>query len=295
MVVVVGVRSVLSGASWCEGLGRGGAGALLLIEHGGPGCRGRAEARAGGRVDRSPVVVPRCWLWSQSSSSSGRGEAERSSSSKLSRRAETESGERRRRRRRRSLPPSLPAQLAPGSVPTRSARSRRPATPSRPPTTTRLAHLLRPHLVRLSTSAPLQPPHRDMADKFKAEGNIAFGQKKWLKAAKLYGQAIALDKDDTAKGALYSNRSAAYVQLGKLDQGASTVARARSLSRAVAHLLRLRPQRSRTPTTPCAADRSGPRPMLVSPRSGVASKSSTCPSRAVRPAPSPRPASSRSP
>ncbi|GAA5908310.1 hypothetical protein JCM8208_000373 [Rhodotorula glutinis] len=35
-----------------------------------------------------------------------------------------------------------------------------------------------------------------MADKFKAEGNVAFGQKKWLKSAKL----------------------AAYVQLGKLDQ-----------------------------------------------------------------------------
>lgn len=61
-----------------------------------------------------------------------------------------------------------------------------------------------------------------MADKFKAQGNVAFGQKKWLKAAKLYGQAIALEKDDAAKGALYSNRSAAYVQLGKLDQGAST-------------------------------------------------------------------------
>ncbi|GAA5856567.1 hypothetical protein JCM9279_005502, partial [Rhodotorula babjevae] len=57
-----------------------------------------------------------------------------------------------------------------------------------------------------------------MADKFKAEGNVAFGQKKWLKSAKLYGQAIALEKDDTAKGALYSNRSAAYVQLGKLDE-----------------------------------------------------------------------------
>ncbi|GAA5857209.1 hypothetical protein JCM9279_004421, partial [Rhodotorula babjevae] len=57
-----------------------------------------------------------------------------------------------------------------------------------------------------------------MADKFKTEGNVAFGQKKWLKSAKLYGQAIALEKDDTAKGALYSNRSAAYVQLGKLDE-----------------------------------------------------------------------------
>ncbi|GAA5928915.1 hypothetical protein JCM3775_006680 [Rhodotorula graminis] len=56
-----------------------------------------------------------------------------------------------------------------------------------------------------------------MADTFKAEGNVAFGQQKWLKSAKLYGRAIALEKDDTAKGALYSNRSAAYVQLGKLD------------------------------------------------------------------------------
>ncbi|BGP45548.1 hypothetical protein JCM10450v2_001367 [Rhodotorula kratochvilovae] len=57
-----------------------------------------------------------------------------------------------------------------------------------------------------------------MADEFKAQGNAAFAQKKWLKAAALYGQAIALEKDDTNLGSLHSNRSAAYVQLEQFDE-----------------------------------------------------------------------------
>ncbi|BGP37461.1 hypothetical protein JCM10449v2_001367 [Rhodotorula kratochvilovae] len=57
-----------------------------------------------------------------------------------------------------------------------------------------------------------------MADEFKAQGNAAFAQKKWLEAVKLYGQAIALEKDDTNLGSLHSNRSAAYVQLEQFDE-----------------------------------------------------------------------------
>ncbi|GAA6042640.1 hypothetical protein JCM8097_008261 [Rhodosporidiobolus ruineniae] len=56
------------------------------------------------------------------------------------------------------------------------------------------------------------------AASYKADGNAAFAEKKYLKSTKLYTKAIELEKDDTALGALLSNRSAAYVFLQEYDK-----------------------------------------------------------------------------
>ncbi|GAA5916216.1 hypothetical protein JCM6882_001111 [Rhodosporidiobolus microsporus] len=53
---------------------------------------------------------------------------------------------------------------------------------------------------------------------YKAEGNKAFGAKKMVKAAKCYSSALELEKDDQARAALFSNRSAAYLSLQQLDK-----------------------------------------------------------------------------
>uniref|UniRef100_A0A7S2Z7J5 Uncharacterized protein n=1 Tax=Chloropicon laureae TaxID=464258 RepID=A0A7S2Z7J5_9CHLO len=52
-------------------------------------------------------------------------------------------------------------------------------------------------------------------DELKAEGNAFYKQGKYLKAAASYSKAIKKDKDN---GVLYSNRSAALLQLNKVSK-----------------------------------------------------------------------------
>ncbi|GAA6042639.1 hypothetical protein JCM8097_008260 [Rhodosporidiobolus ruineniae] len=55
------------------------------------------------------------------------------------------------------------------------------------------------------------------AASYKADGNAAFAEKQYVKAIEAYSKAIDLEKDDTALGALLSNRSASYVLVQELD------------------------------------------------------------------------------
>ncbi|GAA5949593.1 hypothetical protein JCM10213_002611 [Rhodosporidiobolus nylandii] len=52
----------------------------------------------------------------------------------------------------------------------------------------------------------------------KSQGNAAFASKDWTSAVSSYSQALDLETDDTASAALLSNRSAAYLHLGKFDE-----------------------------------------------------------------------------
>jgi tetratricopeptide (TPR) repeat protein len=56
------------------------------------------------------------------------------------------------------------------------------------------------------------------AERLKAEGNQLYKDKNYLKAAATYTQAIKVDKNN---GVLYSNRSAALLQLNKVTKAIS--------------------------------------------------------------------------
>ena len=56
------------------------------------------------------------------------------------------------------------------------------------------------------------------ADELKAKGNAAMAQNNFEDAVKFYSDAIALDPNNYV---LYSNRSAALVSLGKLEEALS--------------------------------------------------------------------------
>ncbi|GAA6008742.1 hypothetical protein JCM11491_003418 [Sporobolomyces phaffii] len=57
-----------------------------------------------------------------------------------------------------------------------------------------------------------------MSAAFKAQGNAHFAKKEWDQAAEYYSQAIEAESDPVSAAALFSNRSAAYVHLDKLEQ-----------------------------------------------------------------------------
>ena len=63
-------------------------------------------------------------------------------------------------------------------------------------------------------SAPTPPPSSAEVEALRAEGNAAFGAKRFEDAVRLYGDAIKLAADN---GLLYGNRAAALIQLGKAE------------------------------------------------------------------------------
>jgi len=56
-----------------------------------------------------------------------------------------------------------------------------------------------------------------MAAALKAQGNAHFAKKQWQEALDLYSQALDLEKDNIALGALLSNRSACLAHLDRFE------------------------------------------------------------------------------
>lgn len=57
------------------------------------------------------------------------------------------------------------------------------------------------------------------AAQLKAQGNAHFAAKEWSKAVVSYTAALKAEQDTSLKAPLYSNRSAAFVHLDRLEEG----------------------------------------------------------------------------